>query len=268
MNTIEPNGFRLCHFFIPEIEKFIGEEKMKEMKDELLSKDPNFFKDYDIKRKEGENDSYICSLMRTDSVEEFISYVNRMSFSLSNEIKPSLFETNQFLIERKTTSLIEYSAFFGSIQIFRYLLMSNVKLTSSLWLYAIHSANGELIHLIESNDISPPRCLNSEKRKNKSYHRKRKTPNTNYILCLIESIKCHHNDIADYIENNLLQQNEDDSKQSEEIVSNLIKYYDYERFQPEKIVEHGFFDLCLYKYNELVNLLLKEKKDEIENKII
>ena len=30
----------------------------------------------------------------------------------------------------------------------------------------------------------------------------------NYEQCLIESIKCHYNDIADYIENNLIDQTE------------------------------------------------------------
>ena len=41
MNKQENNGNRYCHFFIPELEKFIGEEKMKSVKDELLNEHPN-----------------------------------------------------------------------------------------------------------------------------------------------------------------------------------------------------------------------------------
>ena len=117
---IENNRNRYCHFFLPELEQFIGEEKMNFLKNELLNEDPTIFTDYEKKREEGENDSYICSLIRQDSVEEFIAHVNRFNISPKSEISPSIFETNPFLIDNKNTSLIEYSAFFGSIQIFQY----------------------------------------------------------------------------------------------------------------------------------------------------
>ena len=97
---------------------------------------------------------------------------------------PSIFETNYLLLKNKKTTLIEYSAFFGAIQIFRYLIQNKVELTPSLWLYAIHSQNAEIIHLLESNEIEPP--------ENKSMKNK-------YEAIFIESIKCHHNSIADYI---------------------------------------------------------------------
>ena len=155
IGKIESNCNRYWYFFYPEIEKFIGEEKMKDFKNEILSKYPNFFDNFDDKRKEGQNDFYICSLIREDSIEEFISYINRQNYSVASKIKPSIFETNLFLIENKDISLIEYSAFFGSIQIFQYLKMNNVQLTPSLWLYTIHSKNAELIHL-ESSEVQPP----------------------------------------------------------------------------------------------------------------
>lgn len=62
------------------------------------------------KCREGENDSYICSLIRQDLAEEFISYVNRANTSLSCKVQPSFFETNAFLVKRSPT-LIEYAAF-------------------------------------------------------------------------------------------------------------------------------------------------------------
>ena len=121
VRIIESNGNRYFYFFYPELEKYKGEEEMKSIKEELLAQNPTIFEKFETKRQKGQNDSYICSLNRNDSIEEFISYLNRNNISVSSKIKLSIFETNSFLIENKNTSLIEYSAFFGSIQIFQYL---------------------------------------------------------------------------------------------------------------------------------------------------
>ncbi|KAK8844214.1 hypothetical protein M9Y10_024420 [Tritrichomonas musculus] len=261
MNKYGPKRNRYCHFFYPELERFLGEEKMKWVKNELLNISENIFDNYDLKRQEGENDSHICSMIRNDSVEEFISYVTRSGYSLSSQIPPSIFETNLFLIERKNTTLIEYSAFFGSIQIFQYLMMNGVKLTTSLWLYVIHSNNAELIHILETSNVCRPKFENkNEKELNE--------PNNEYLRCLIESIKCHNNDFAYYFQNNFLSQEAKDSKRKEAIIANCIKYHNYYYFETEAIKDHGFFYLNFYKYNELFNLLLKEKEEGIKLRII
>ena len=85
---------------------------------------------------------------------------------------------------------------------------------------------------------------------------------------MIESIKCHHNDIVDYIENNFINQTEKDSQQNEEIISNCIKYHNYLHFQNEAIIDHGFFYLSFYHYDKLFDLLLKKKEKLIEKKMI
>lgn len=70
-------------------------------------------------------------LILEDSVKDFISYVNRSNISLESEVKLSIFERYSFLNENHPI-LIEYAAFFGSIQIFQYLVMNKVPLKSSL----------------------------------------------------------------------------------------------------------------------------------------
>ena len=45
-------------------------------------------------------------------------------------------------------TLIEYATFYGSIQIFKYLLNNNVGLTESLWMYAVHGQNSEIIDIM------------------------------------------------------------------------------------------------------------------------
>ena len=108
------------HYFFPEFKSFYSER----LKNEITSLDPNLFEKSEIetferKRKNGQNDSYICKLIQNDSIEEFIAYVNRNNLSISSAIKPSIFETNLFLLKKKS-SLIEYASFYGSIQIIKY----------------------------------------------------------------------------------------------------------------------------------------------------
>ena len=229
---------------------------MKFVKNVLLEEIPNFFTNYEEKREEGENDSYICSLIRQDSAIEFISHVNRNNISPSSLITPSIFETNPFLIDNgKEISLIEYSAFFGSIQIFQYLLMNKAELKSSLWLYSIHSKNAELIHLLEENNVSCP---------------------LHYEKIWFESVKCHHNDIANYIENNIVYSERKKSEKNglsrfiklragkgENIIQKSIEYHNYTYIEFKEIVlDEYFYYLCLYHYDKLVELLLKENRVE------
>ena len=223
------------HYFYPEIKNFLHPE----MKDEISSE---ISKNFEEKRKIGENDDYICELIRNDSIEEFIIYVNKLNISLSSEVKHSIFETNLFLLKEKPT-LIEYSAFFGSVQIFKYLYKNGVKLTPSLWIYAIHSLNPEIIHYFEDIQF--------------------KTTEGLYKNCFKESIKCHHNEIGNYIFNNYL---------NAEIYSNFtlqsLKYYNFCFIECSSIQKNIFLYLVKYDYIYIVDVLLKDKDIDINQKEI
>ena len=160
-----------CEFFYPEIKNFINEKQKEEI---LKNLDENILNDFDLKRKEGENDKYICKLIRNDSVEEFIALYNKLNYSTDKMIEKSIFETNDYL--QKTHTLSEYSAFFGSYEIFLFLYMNGIELNQSIWFHAIHGKNPNIIHFLEENHIEPE----------------------SYSLCFFESIKCHHDDLANY----------------------------------------------------------------------
>ena len=53
-------------YFYPEIQKVVEKEKFNTINEQYLKFDPKTFEE---KRKIGENDSYICELIRNDSVE-------------------------------------------------------------------------------------------------------------------------------------------------------------------------------------------------------
>ena len=140
--------------------------------------------------------------------------------------------------------MIEYATFFGSIQVFQFLKLSGVELTPSLWLFAIHSNCPEMIHLLEEFDVKPD--------------------DMSYKKCLKESIKCHHNEIANYIYENLLA--------NKEINHNITKYcFNYHNF----VFQHLFIDPFIFIYSlqfdylDLVKLCIKEKGiDDINMTII
>ena len=152
----------------------MAEELQKELPD-------NFYE----KRKIGENDNEICTLIQKDSIDEFIVYINKNCYQVNSTINPSIYETNTFLLKNKDITLIEYAVFYGSIQIFNYLKQNEAKLRSSLCIYAIYGNNPEIINFIEENKI----LLSTEDK------------NFSYDQIFYESIKCHHIDVANYIQN-------------------------------------------------------------------
>ena len=232
----ELNGTRFSDFFLNDIDIDYHDN-------EILEYYSNHLDEYEEKRRIGENDSYICSLIRQDSIEEFVSYVNRTNFSLSSTINPSIFETNIFLIKKEIT-LIEYAAFFGSIQIFQYLYRNGVELSISLWLYAVHSNNPNFfLHYIEEKNVP--------------------YDSQTYETCLYESIKCHHNEFANYIQTNKLKK-----IIHKKVFETGFQFSNYSFFTDIFYQNDTFFNLCQHNYITVVNLLLESRKSFIEFDII
>ena len=77
--------------------------------------------------------------------------------------------------------------------------MNKAQLTSELCTYAIHGKNANIIYLLEENKIKFDRCP-----------------------FLMESIKCHHNEIADYIKNQMK-----DDVTNKQIFSSCLKYHNF-----------------------------------------
>ena len=246
------------HYLWPEIQKYKNENWFIECINRSNSINrSNFFDemnqledDFSEKRKIGESTNIICEMLRNDSVEEFIAYITANKIPVNSVInKLSIYETNLFLLKNKKPSLIEYAAFFGSIQIFRYLLFNKVELPPSLWLYAIHSKNSEIIHILEEYEVDLP--------KNKLYENQSK-----YKYVLIESIKCHHIDIAKYFQ--------DKEEDLIDTLSNVngIKYYNFAFIQNDLINKSLFYYLCKFDYYLLVKAILCTPDIDITNPIV
>ena len=210
--------------------------------------------DFKEKRNIGENDDFISQLIRQDLIEEFIIFVKKNEYPLKSEIKPSIFETHHFL-KGKNVTLIEYASFFGSVQICRYLYQNGVELSSSLWLYAIHSDSAEMINFLEENKVEMP---------------------DNSIKKLIkESIKCHNKDMLNYFESNYLDKRIEmiddtdfNENYEENIISYCFHYYNFSYFPNEINNKFIFYYACRYDYFELVKYFLQNQKIDVNEKII
>lgn len=235
-------------YFYPEIKPFIDEELFQKMhkNQQYLKEIFENGSEFERKRKIGNNYCYICKLIRKDLLKRFIEYVTKDNCSVNSTIVPSLFETNKFLAD-KEPSLIEYAAFYGSIQIFKYLCSNKAELRPSLWLYAIHSKNLELIHLIGELNV--------------------KSNLTSYEDCIIESLKCHHIDLANYFIENLAKV-KFDVNEDNLILKNAIKYFNYFYFPTNLNNKFIFFDLCKYNHVTFVDLLLRLSKIDVNEIIV
>ena len=87
-------------------------------------------------------------------------------------------------------SLIEYAAFFGSVQIFKYLYLNGVRLNENMCLYAVHGNHPEIFQIIEE---------------------KVKISSSTYEKCFKEAIICFNNDFANYFLSNYLNSGYEDS---------------------------------------------------------
>lgn len=200
-------------------------------------------------RKNGENDGKLSKMIRNDLIDDFTSLVSQSNLDLNSKIEKSLF--NPIYNDSNEPSLIEYAAYCGSHNIFKYLLMNDARISKNIFWFAIHGRNYDIIHLIENqqNIIS----------------------DDFFIECYNEAIKCHFNEIAVYIEESFLKEKIPFSSietcvrsfniqmmtrifENDEKV--LIKQTDFNKF---------FFYLCEYGYIDIVDLILKQTKNGILN---
>ena len=211
-------------YFYPELKHFMNKEKRDHYYREEY--DESNLEQFNAKRKIGKNDNYIAQLIQNDSIAEFVEHVNKSNISIEETYIPkSIFETNS-LLAKFNTPLLNYTLFYGSIQIFKYLYLNGAKLSPYNWIYAIHGRNHEIIHFLEEKKIEP----------------------NIKIKILKTAIKCHHNEIAVYIIENYLYQ---------KIEPKFFKFYNFFYIKKEMLNSATFVKLCQYDHYYIVKYLLE-----------
>lgn len=246
-------------YFLPEIRPFVNKQWFPtNNNNKLMGRISNkLFKlieiikddlpeDFYEKRRIGENDSKICEVIRNGSLKEFIAFINKNDISLDSTIKESIYESNNFLVketyERKSTkdkniTMIEYATFYGSLSIVKYLKAKGVRITNSIWNYAVHCQNPSIIHFIEECDVKPVLI---------KYNLGNREVIQSYVTCFKEAIKCHNNQIVNYIQNNYIN---NDELNTESIVASKIKSFNFEVIDLDMLKNESFvLNLCKYDY--------------------
>ncbi|KAK8846488.1 hypothetical protein M9Y10_020511 [Tritrichomonas musculus] len=228
-------------YFYLEFEQYMDEKTKSSIQI------PKIIDEFNEKRENGENDNYICQLIRNDLVIDFIKYINKENISPSTQILRSIYETNLFLTNH-LPSLIEYSAFYGSIQIFRYLYYQNVEISTSIWPFAVHGRNAEIIHFLEEKKV--------------------KTLSNTYQYLVIETIKCHHKELTDYFLSNFCG---NEKIYDYYLYRKSLKYYNFSFFSNKSVCSlidsckanpelNILYYLCKYDYNIMVEFILTRYK--------
>lgn len=213
----------------------------------IIKADPESIEEFKKNQKNGENETYICELIRNDLIDEFIIYINKTNLDLNSTIEMSIFETNSFLkLFSPITSLIEYAVFHGSIQIFNYLRSNKAEIKSSIWMHAIHGRNAEIIQQLEELHIEPN--------------------DKSFLKCLFESIKCHHNEIEKYIKDNLINPKYLRSWYNikEEENKCAFQYYNYEIFAVDLNLKNIYRFASQFNYLKLFKNLYNNKETNLQ----
>lgn len=139
-------------------------------------------------------------------------------------------------------------------------------MTQNLWNFIIHSRNPDLIHLLETERIKPRDLLPKSSIFGPYYD--------SYRKIFEESIKCNHNELTEYFQNNFLNQKIESfnvlNNSEENKLFYCFKYYDFEYFPSEDDLEKNefiFYYACQFNYLSIVKLFINKKIVDV-NKVI
>ena len=132
-------------------------------------------------------------------------------------------------------------------------------------MYVIHFPNEYIIQILEKNHDEPPpedfiSCF------------KEQFCDKNFEIVLQEAIKCHHNELVNYIfENHIDAKDEEwriDNHYKKNIYAYAFKYCNYQFFPKDMNYKYYIYYCCQYDYIEFVEFLLKDKSININQSII
>lgn len=104
-------------------------------------------------RQNGCNHFPILEFIRNDDFFGFQDFLSENGNALNLKIPASLFERFT-LLNKQNVSLIEYSAFFKAIQIFKFLYLRLEKLPETLPIFAVAGGDPEIISLCQDKGLS------------------------------------------------------------------------------------------------------------------
>lgn len=121
--------------------------------DEYRAKYPNKYADFNL-IDTNQKENLLYTSIKNDDFNEFLSIISRINFDINRKLEYNEFDFfyKHANIPWDMAYIVEFAAYCGSINIFKYLYANKVKLDlKKLLYYAFSGGNYEIIHLIESN---------------------------------------------------------------------------------------------------------------------
>ena len=143
------------YYFYPELSSYnfvIPREPSKSTDLKIIEYIQSSPEEFNFKRKIGENDDYLCKLIREDDIDHFISYINKNSISIDSQIEESIYETNTYLTKKPIKESNRFSDRFADQKI--YLTKNKSTIYYSLLKMELEQSNpdkmyGKSVNLIE-----------------------------------------------------------------------------------------------------------------------
>lgn len=171
ISTIFTKSFQNDYLFInflPEIEQY-DKELVELRKKKILSVNLNeikslFYKtvtsDYQkhiLNRNLNYHPSLLHKSIREDDIDTFQLLISQNNYNLNEPIQYSYYERTKTIDLNLTP--IKVAAVYGSLKVFKFLMMNNADLSGNLLCYAYFGSNAEIIHLIEDKCSHDQVCI-------------------------------------------------------------------------------------------------------------
>lgn len=191
-------------------------------------------------QERGKNHTQLCKIIRSDQKDDFFAFIEQNNILLNSNIQPSMFETNHFLREQKEVSLLQYSAIYGSVEIFRSIIEKEPDLlTGEIWPFAFLGGNSYVIEIVEALSTPPPK--------------------DNFKSCLLILIQRHQNELFNQIKSNYTPEKETTEEGELDI-----------KDEDDEYIVNPLIKTAIHSFNfSIISQLIKDvKSDEEINEIL
>lgn len=222
--------------FYPEIEQYDQEfaHKMKNTYSStiglLIQKIPssyirNIVSDYQkhiLNRNLNYHPSPLHKSIREDDIDTFQKLLSQNNINFNDPIDFSFYERSKTFDEKMTP--IKIAALYGSIKVFKFLLMNNAIVDDNILCYAYFGNNIEIIHLIENQN-----------------------PNEKVYT---QPISNYHNELLDYLFDNFNVEIEESNKQVKKLLENyIIEENEEEKNNQYNALNYNCLKVSTFSYN-------------------
>ncbi|KAH0793308.1 ankyrin repeat protein [Histomonas meleagridis] len=102
----------------------------------------------------------LCYYIKEDELENFQNYLSKNpTFNINQKIPSPQYTAPFYVCFELSIDLLSLSAFYGSLQIFKYLIEQNVQITKRCSLYAVAGGHSDIINILKEKGVSFSDCF-------------------------------------------------------------------------------------------------------------